>query len=91
MEAGKRNISDIFNPGRALEIPFFQRAYVWQDENWDRFLEDMKRVAVEKKPYFLGSVILKQMPTDSGCRIGDTRAEVAQPLGHRRCRASGTA
>ncbi|PNK60469.1 DUF262 domain-containing protein [Psychrobacter sp. FDAARGOS_221] len=65
MEAGKRTIRDIFNRGRNLEIPFFQRAYVWSDEQWQRFLEDMRMVSLTKKPYFLGSVILKQQETTS--------------------------
>ena len=29
MDAGKRTINDIFNGNRVLEIPFFQRSYVW--------------------------------------------------------------
>ena len=33
MDAGKRNIADIFNKGRLLQIPFFQRGYVWEKEN----------------------------------------------------------
>lgn len=32
MDAGKRTINDIFNGSRVLEIPFFQRAYVWGEE-----------------------------------------------------------
>lgn len=65
MEAGKRTIRDIFNRGRNLEIPFFQRAYVWNVEQWQRFLEDMRMVSLTKRPYFLGSVILKQQETAS--------------------------
>lgn len=65
MEAGKRTIRDIFNRGRNLEIPFFQRAYVWDVEQWQRFLEDMRMVSVTQKPYFLGSIILKQQETTS--------------------------
>ena len=65
MEAGKRTIRDIFNRGRNLEIPFFQRSYVWGEEQWQRFLEDMQMVSTNKKPYFLGSVILKQQQTTS--------------------------
>ncbi len=65
MEAGKRTIRDIFNRGRNLEIPFFQRAYVWNIEQWQRFLEDMRMVSTTQKPYFLGSVILKQQETNS--------------------------
>jgi len=65
MEAGKRTIRDIFNRGRNLEIPFFQRAYVWKEDQWLRFLEDMRMVSQSKKIYFLGSVILKQQDTTS--------------------------
>ena len=65
MEAGKRTISEIFNGGRILEIPFFQRSYVWDKEQWARLLEDMKAISSSNKPYFLGSVILKQQDTSS--------------------------
>ena len=65
MEAGKRTIRDIFNRVRNLEIPFFQRAYVWGEEQWQRFLEDMISVSQENEPYFLGSIILKQQETTS--------------------------
>ena len=63
MEAGKRTIREIFNRGQNLEIPFFQRAYVWDTTQWLRFLEDMRSVSQSRKPYFLGSVILKQEET----------------------------
>lgn len=65
MEAGKRTVRDIFNRGRNLEIPFFQRAYVWEEPQWERFLEDMRLVTDTRRPYFLGSVILKQQDTES--------------------------
>src|SRR5882672_8822528 len=73
VEAGKRNITDIFNRMRLLTIPFFQRSYVWDEENWERLLSDYQTVATTKRPYFLGSVILKQQPTSSGFNTGDTR------------------
>lgn len=73
MDAGKRTINDIFNGNRILEIPFFQRAYVWGIDQWERLLEDMEHVSLTNKPYFLGSVILKQQPTNTGYRVGDVR------------------
>ena len=73
MDAGKRTINDIFNGNRILEIPFFQRAYVWSDDQWERLLEDMENVSQTSKPYFLGSVILKQQPTNTGNKVGDKR------------------
>lgn len=60
MDAGKATISGVFNGSRLLEIPFYQRAYVWGEEQWERFLSDMEFVTASKHPYFLGSIILKQ-------------------------------
>ena len=73
MQAGKRSINDIFNGNRILEIPFFQRAYVWDEPQWERLLADMEMVSALKKPYFLGSVILKQQETNSSYDVGDLR------------------
>jgi uncharacterized protein with ParB-like and HNH nuclease domain len=76
MEAGKRTISDIFNGNRILEIPFFQRAYVWGEEQWERLLQDMELITQKNTPYFLGSVILKQQNTDTQRTVGDVRTVV---------------
>lgn len=73
MDASKKTINDIFNGNRILEIPFFQRAYVWGEKQWERLLEDMEAVSKTNKPYFLGSVILKQQPTSSASKVGDIR------------------
>lgn len=75
MKAGEILINGIFNGSRMLEIPFYQRAYVWDEEQWDRFLSDMDFVTKTKKPYFLGSIIFKNGKTPntwdhfSDCKI----------------------
>ncbi len=76
MEAGKRSINDIFNGNKILEIPFFQRSYVWDTPQWERFLSDMEHVSHSNKPYFLGSVILKQQMTTSQQSVGDKRTVI---------------
>lgn len=76
MEAGKRSITDVFNQGRILEIPFFQRSYVWTNENWERLLSDIEIVSKEDRPYFMGSIILKTKTVSSGESIGDWRIVV---------------
>lgn len=73
MDAGKRTINDIFNGSRVLEIPFFQRAYVWGKEQWERLLEDVDSVCHNNEPYFMGSVILKQQQTNTLSCYGDVR------------------
>jgi uncharacterized protein with ParB-like and HNH nuclease domain len=76
MQAGRSTINDIFNQNKVLEIPFFQRAYVWNIDQWERFLEDMEMVSITNKPYFLGSVILKQQLTQSTQSVGDRRTVI---------------
>lgn len=73
MEANKKSINDIFNGNRVLEIPFFQRAYVWEEPQWERLLEDMESVSETRKPYFMGSIILKQQHTPTEHQVGDRR------------------
>jgi uncharacterized protein with ParB-like and HNH nuclease domain len=63
MQAETPNINNVFNRSRKLQIPHFQRSYVWKEEQWERFLEDMKTVSQLEKPYFLGSIILKHIET----------------------------
>lgn len=76
MDAGKKKINDILNGNRQLVIPFFQRAYVWQEDLWDRFLESMEQVSKDGKEYFLGSIILKQLSTATSSTIGDVRTVI---------------
>lgn len=40
MEATKQQIASIFNGHRILDVPFYQRSYVWHKEQWSRFLEE---------------------------------------------------
>lgn len=76
MDAHAQRINDIFNGNRFLEIPYFQRAYVWNEQQWERLLEDMENISTNSRPYFMGSVILKQKPTPSGAKVGDVRTVI---------------
>ena len=60
MDAQKAMITNIFNNSTLVEVPFFQRSYVWKEDLWSRLLEDMEFVVKSKKPHFLGSIILKE-------------------------------
>ena len=60
MNAGKININGIFNGARKLEVPFYQRAYVWGEEQWERLLDDLAFITATNRPYFIGSIILKK-------------------------------
>ncbi len=64
MDAGKRTINSIFDRNWHLDIPFFQRSYVWGEEEWERFLSDMYYISDSDQEFFLGSVILKDESED---------------------------
>lgn len=55
----KKTMPEIFNVNSMLKIPYFQRSYVWNTDNWDRFLEDLKEICITKKEYFMGTYIIK--------------------------------
>lgn len=46
-----------------LEIPYFQRQYVWSEKNWEELFENL---IDDKQSHFLGSIILKRIYTVSG-------------------------
>lgn len=41
-----------------VEIPFFQRGYVWNEANWEELIENLLD---DKQSHFLGSIILRQI------------------------------
>lgn len=50
----------------ALEVPFFQRPYVWEDEHFEALIDSLDESPEGTMPFF-GSVILKEFGgTDSG-------------------------
>lgn len=69
MQASIKTIPQIFNNFEMLEIPFFQRAYVWGELQWERFLEDMETISATCSPYFLGSIIIKQENATIGSSV----------------------
>lgn len=60
MQAHEVKIHDIFIRNVLLYIPFFQRSYVWGEDDWRRLLDDLVDASRRDEPHFLGSVILKK-------------------------------
>ena len=46
-----------------IKVPFFQRPYVWDEENWEKLFEDL---ADNRNYHFLGSIIFKQQNVSTG-------------------------
>lgn len=49
-----------------IEIPFFQRPYVWNKVQWEQLFNDLLNSFREQRLHFLGSIILKQLPSSMG-------------------------
>lgn len=77
MNAQEKKVKDILNGARLLEIPYYQRSYVWNEELWKRFLEDVIHLTPPSaKPHFFGSIILKQQQTPATGEVGDIRTVI---------------
>lgn len=58
MEAKEKSLIEVFGSGpQKLIVPFFQRRYVWEEENWDELLNTIEENDDIK--VFLGSIIIK--------------------------------
>ena len=55
MEAREKSLNFITKE-KKIVIPFFQRPYVWTQENWEDLFNDL----MKDKSHFLGSLIIKQ-------------------------------
>lgn len=60
MEAKEKNFREIITNEKKFKIPFFQRHYVWEKEDWERLFNDLYESFKNKKDHFLGSIILKR-------------------------------
>ena len=76
MQAQGTSIASLLAGEKRLVIPYYQRTYVWANPQWKRFLDDMEYVSKSNRPYFIGSVILKQTPTSACEKIGDRRVVI---------------
>ncbi len=62
MKAEAKSLTFLANEG-SVQIPFFQRAYVWNEDNWEELISDLLQ---KDKSHFLGSLILKQVDVPIG-------------------------
>jgi uncharacterized protein DUF262/uncharacterized protein DUF1524 len=71
MKANAAPLLAIFEPKRRLEVPLFQRQYVWsREKHWDPLWEDLKRKFTDSLEgrkdgpvHFLGAMVLDQQLT----------------------------
>lgn len=54
------NIKTFFEGSKQYAIPVYQRAYSWEQKQWDEFLEDLKEATKSDNHYFFGNVLLEK-------------------------------
>ena len=76
MDAHKAIITNIFNNSTLVEVPFFQRAYVWKEDLWGRMIEDMEFIVKRTNPISLARSFLKKVADQILVKI----LPIAEPL-----------
>ena len=59
MKAKTSKFSDFFGTNGVFTVPFFQRSYVWREEQWERCLRDAEIASLSSRPHFMGALIFK--------------------------------
>jgi len=69
------SVDELLAQGQQLEIPLYQRRYIWELESqWAPLWNDVRQVADRtmanpldhQRPHFLGSIVIQQLPNDPG-------------------------
>jgi uncharacterized protein with ParB-like and HNH nuclease domain len=65
LSANKEKLASFFDGKNQFQIPFFQRAYVWQEDNWQELWDDVleELTALQEgdnsSEHFIGTIIIK--------------------------------
>ena len=72
MDFNKKTISGFFDASQKnYVIPVYQRAYSWDEANWNMFLEDILEQLNGDNNYFYGNVLLETIKKDKNYEIID--------------------
>lgn len=81
MDSDRNSVIQLFKPERQYCVPFYQRAYVWnQEDQWSRLWSDIQEKAEARlsglpaTPHFMGAVVLD--PQDRKKLIGVERVHI---------------
>ena len=59
MNAQDTSFKDLLLKEEEIRVPFFQRAYVWEKEHWEKLFEELNYSEKDKEPFF-GSIVFKR-------------------------------
>ncbi|QEN07328.1 DUF262 domain-containing protein [Oceanispirochaeta crateris] len=61
---------------KTYEIPVYQRAYSWDEENWETFIEDLEEQIEGDNNYFYGNVLLEEIQKNIKYEIIDGQQRI---------------
>jgi len=78
INANKELLNSFYSNNLQYVVPFFQRAYVWDIDNWDILWEQINRIADKSQPnpkneHFIGTLITKQRLANA---IGESKLDL---------------
>ena len=78
INANKEILQSFFQNNIQYEIPFFQRSYVWEEENWQTFWDHLETEVEaynngETSEHFIGTIITKQKESQA---LGEIKVEL---------------
>lgn len=74
INANKDHLKSYFTSNLQYVVPFFQRSYVWEEDNWDAFWDHLIMIAEKtNSEHFIGTLITKQQIAE---RIGEEKRDL---------------
>ncbi len=70
MQNGQKTISELFDGRKIFNIPKYQRAYAWEEEQLKDFVEDIENQK-SNRSYFFGTILLQEQDKHEGFEIID--------------------
>lgn len=70
MQDGRKTIKDLFDGSKIFNIPKYQRAYAWGEEQLNAFIEDLENQDADKD-HFFGTILLQKQAPEGEFNIID--------------------
>ena len=70
LENGQKRISELFDGRKIFNIPKYQRAYAWEEQQLKDFVEDIENQKPDRS-YFFGTILFQAQPRREGFEIID--------------------
>ena len=74
-------IRGLFDTSIQFIIPVYQRAYSWQEDNWNVFLQDLMEQVNRENEYSYGNLLLETIKKDSEYDVIDGQQRLLTILG----------